>query len=194
VTRRLLFLLVAGFWPIFWLHPVCSGAEDACEEWWSRWVAASQLLNQSMESYRHIKEASLASRIEQELKDPGNAVSVAASVQAALKERSAALEQQGRKCHEKAMSENQAFEQWRRCAGRGDPRRGGLPARSLAAAASERKRLLASLQDLLLDEAYAQYKNYQPPTPPSYSGYDQQPWGVGRNTGYRAYQENGGYR
>ncbi len=51
-------------------------------------------------------------------------------------------------------------------------------ARSLDAAASERKRLLASLQDLLLDEAYVQYRNYQPPTPPSYSGYDQQPWGA----------------
>ncbi len=194
MTRRLWVLLIAVFWPVFLAHPVCSAAEDACETWRVRWVAATQSLTDSMEAYRRTKVGSLASRIQQELNDRKDALSMAASVQAALKERSAVLDQQGRKCREMAMDENRAFEQWRRCTGRDDPRRRGFRTDGLGAAANERKRLLASLQDLLLDEAYAQYRNYHAPTPPSYSGYEQQPWGVGRSTGYRPYQDNRGYR
>jgi hypothetical protein len=196
VIRRRLPILIAGFCLVLWAHPVRSSAEDACEALRERWVAASQRLKESMESYRRVKEASLASRIQQELSDHKNALSVARSVQIALKERSVGLDQQGRTCQEVARGENEAFEQWRRCAARGNPRRGAFAPSGLDAASGERKRLLASLQDLLLDEAYAQYRNYHPPTSPSYSGNDQQQWGAGQNqnTGYRPYQGYGGYR
>jgi hypothetical protein len=194
VTYRLLPILATGLWLVLWAPPVWSVADDGCDAWRTRWINAFQRLRDGMDSAHQLKEGSLASRIQQEMGDRENAVSVARSVQAALKERSDALNRGRDQCRNLAMEEHQAFERWRACAVGGNMRRGAAQASGLDAAAIERKKLLASLQDLLLDEAYVQYKNYQPPTPPAYSEYDQQPWGMGRNAGYNPQPGYGGYR
>ena len=194
MIRRCGTVLIVALLFMLQAFPKCLAADDGCDTWRSRWVAAFERLKQSTDSIRQLKEGSLASRIQQELSTHRNAASLARSVRAVLKERSAALKKERSTCHSLAKEENEAFSQWRRCAVRGNSRRRGFQAHALDAAAVERKRLLGSLQDLLMDEAYVQYKDYRQPTPPEYSGSGQQPWGFGQNLGYRSYPGYGGYR
>jgi hypothetical protein len=194
VTYRLLPIMATGLGLVLWALPVWSVADDGCDAWRTQWINAFQALREGMDSARHLKDGSLASRIQQEMGDQGSGVSVARGVQAVLHERSVALNRGKDQCRNLAMEEHQAFERWRACAVGGNMRRGASQASGLDAAAIERKKLLGFLQDLLLDEAYVQYKNYQPPTPPAYSDYDQQPWGMGRNAGYSPPSAYGRYR
>lgn len=195
MIRRLLPVLGSVLVLTLWVLPVRSFADEGCDAMRTRWMNAFERLKASAASVRQTKEASLASRIQQELSERGNGASVARGVQAVLKERSTALMRERSQCRDLAVQENETFDQWRRCAVGGNPRRGALQASGLDAANAERKKLLSSLQELLLDDAYVQYKNYQAPAPPAYSGYDQQQaWGTGRNPGYGYYQGYGGYR
>jgi hypothetical protein len=177
-----------------WALPPAIHAVDGCDAWRTRWIEAFQRLKESTESIRHTKEEPLASHIQHELSGHQNTASMARSVQSVLKERSTILSSERTRCRNLAAQENQTFEQWRRCAVSGNPRRGGMHSSGIEAASIERKKLLGTLPDLLLDEAYAQYKNYQAPAAATYSGYDQQTWGMSRNSGYGNYQGYGGYR
>lgn len=195
MIRRVLPVLGFVLVLVMWGLSVRSFADEGCDAMRTRWMNAFERLKASAATVRQTKDASLASRIQQELSERGKAASVARSVRAVLKERSAALSRERSQCRDVAVQENEAFDRWRRCAVGGNPRRGALQASGLEAANAERKKLLGSLQDLMMDEAYAQYKSYQAPTPPAYSGYDQQQaWGAGRNQGYGNYQGYGGYR
>jgi hypothetical protein len=154
------------------------GQDATCEEENAKWVAMYTALNEALDSYRVVKEESVAPIIEQKRDEFGKGAALARIVQASLAERSNRLADAEAKCLSLADSERSAFEEWRSCASGGRARRAPSAKGVVATASRDRETLLAKMRDLLLDEAYAQYKNQRDPAPSGYSQYG--PWGPGR--------------
>jgi len=167
--------------------------EASCEAETSAWAQAYEALEQALESYRLLRGESVTPRIESELEKTEPGRSIARNVQEILKERSRLLGEAKTKCLELAQAERSVYDEWRRCAeGAGGRRRHADPL-GPNNVARQHSDILASMQDLLLDEAYVQYKNYRDPSPASYS--DQTPymggqnsWGPRQSTGASPYQ------
>lgn len=190
---RMWILLIGAVGTILWTGPLFSAdGTGACDAQRSRWMETHEFLKETMGACQRIKEAPLGSRIQRELTSR-QADSIAYGVQAVLKERSAALSAAMQRCREAAGMEAHAFEDWRRCARTVRPRKGEPPVASPDSVAGTRKQVLSALQDLLLDEAYVQYKNFRQPEPPAYSLYQQPGWGPGAATG-NSYRGYGNYR
>lgn len=131
--------------------------EGPCETERIQWGDAFDSLRKAMDDYRSIKNESIAPRIG-EVVAKGPKGSMAAAIQAALKNRGDRMAESGRGCQAAVSKERTAYDIWRRCSGAGQQRK-NIPSQSgLGAVSRERDRLLADLQDLLLDEAYVQYK------------------------------------
>jgi hypothetical protein len=165
-----------------WLSVVGSERTEAnCETETTGWTQAYEALEQAMESYRRLKEESITPRIQEELEKTEPGRSIARGVQEVLKARTRLLGDAKTKCLELAQSERSVYDEWRRCAGSGGGRRRNPNPQGPDSVARQRSGLLASLQDLLLDEAYVQYRNYRDPSPASYS-FDQTPYMGGQNS------------
>jgi hypothetical protein len=165
--------------------------EASCEAETSGWTLAYEALEKAMESYRLLKGESVAPRIEAELEKMERRRSIARSVYEVLKERARLLGDAKTKCLELAQSERSVYDEWRRCAGNGGDRRRNPDPHGPNSVARQRSGLLATLQDLLLDEAYVQYKNYRDPSHASYS-FDQTPYMGGQNSS-RTQRQTGPY-
>lgn len=173
-----------------WLSVVAATqAEAGCEAETSGWTQAYEALEQGMESYRRLKAESITPRIEEELEKKEEGRSIARSVQEVLKERTRLLGDAKTKCLELAQSERSVYDEWRRCAGSGGGRRRNPNPQGPDRVARQRSSLLASLQDLLLDEAYLQYKNFRDPSSASYS-FDQSPY-MGGQSSWRPQRQMG---
>jgi hypothetical protein len=145
----------------------------------ARWLNAYESLQTGMENYRQIKYESVGPRIARDMGTQGKGASIARIVQVVLKERGERLSELSQRCLELADLERSSFKEWRRCATLGAQRRDNSSAVAVKSIIPERDRLMAELQDLLLDEAYIQYKNHRAPaapTPPSYEA--NQPTGI----------------
>ncbi len=144
------------------------------------WSNAYQSLQAGMEAYRQIKNESVSPSIAREMGAHERGVSIARIVQVVLKERGKRLAELGRRCLELADAERSSFGEWRRCAIVGAQRRDSSTVAGFKSLSRERDRLMAELQDLLLDEAYVQYKNYRAPAEPASPSYEaNQPWSIG---------------
>jgi len=171
-------------------------AEASCDAEHDDWTRAYEILRQRMDDYRRVKEESITPRIEEEFEKNEQNVSAARIVQEVLNNRARSMEEARTKCMESAERERSAFDEWRRCARVGATRRGNPDPRGPDAMVRQRNELLAYLQDLLSDEAYAQYKNYRDPSPASYTSYGsdqgqypgQEPWRVQQQMGAYPYQ------
>ena len=145
----------------------------------ARWSNAYESLQTGMENYRQIKYESVSSRIARDMGTQGRGASIAMIVQVVLKERGERLAELGQKCLELADLERSSFEELRRCAAMGAQRRDNSSAAVFKSISRERDRLMAELQDLLLDEAYIQYKNHRAPAAPTSPSYEaNQPSGI----------------
>ena len=194
MTRRLRLVVTAVLLLAVASSPLyCQDGTDSCVALQEKWGAAFQTLKERMEELRRFKSAPLKPAIQREQANPGNALSIAGSVRAALKERAALTDAATRQCRDAADRERIAFEELRACLPSGRQRRSNTNASWQNGDLDERKLVLAALQELLLDEAYLQYKNYRAPSPPSYSGYGPQ-WGPGPGSAYDPYRANRGYR
>jgi hypothetical protein len=145
----------------------------------ARWANAYESLQAGMENYRQIKFESVSPRIASDMGTQGKRASISRIVQGVLKERGERLAELGRKCVELADLERSSLEEWRRCAMAGAQRRDNSSAAVFKSISRERDQLMAELQDLLLDEAYVQYKNHRAPAAPTSPSYEaNQPSGV----------------
>ncbi|MGO9116996.1 MAG: hypothetical protein ACLQPD_05230 [Desulfomonilaceae bacterium] len=172
-------ILIALICMISWINVSVLTADASCNVEAAGWTQTYEALARGIESCRYLKQESITARIEQELeKEPRRPM--AQSVQEVLKERSSSLEQAKTMCLELAERERSAYAEWRRCAGAGAGRRGRHDLQGPDGVARQRNELLASLQDVLLDEAYAQYKNYRDPSRGSYTTSDQNPYVSGQ--------------
>lgn len=163
---------------------------EACESQRSAWASSYEKLAQTAELCRNLRESSLQSRLEQLKASGEGGPSIARMVRAALLERQVALNQARRQCREAADRERFAFTDWRSCLSRsrvGGPQAGNA---EIQAAVREREKLLKHVEDVLLDEAYVQYKNYRPPVAAEEEASRQQQ----RDTGYGQYGPTFGYR
>ena len=168
-------ILIAVICTISCVSVSASTADASCNVEAAGWTQAYEALARGIESCRSLKQESITPRIEQELeKEPRRPV--AKSVQEVLKERSRSLEQAKKMCLELAERERSAYSEWRRCAGAGAGRRGRHDLQGPDGVTRQRNELLVLLQDVLLDEAYVQYKNYRDPSRGSQSPSDQNPY------------------
>jgi hypothetical protein len=144
-----------------------------CSKAYSEWQQAFGALAQEMESLSNLKRESLAPTIASELNSRGKASSIAQVVHGVTGRHNRAVAELGEECVRLADSEKIAFEQWRRCRS-SEPR--GRDDHSAAGAMRERSQRLVELQDLLLDDAFLQYRKESPNPPSAYSrGQDSNP-------------------
>lgn len=131
-------------------------AQSLCETEQTRWSDAFASLQKDMNEHRSAKQESITPKI-QELLSGAAKMEMAGAIQFVLKDRKNRLSELEEACRRSAETEKSAYDQWRRCSGSG--KKGGSAASGPGAVAREREKLLAELQELLLDEAYVQYKN-----------------------------------
>lgn len=171
-----------------WATPLLpQGRPSECEAERGQWLNAVALLRTGMEAYRSARDESVGPRIEQDVAAGKGTVPVARTVRAVLQERRRKMAETEDICLRQTERERFAFEQWHRCSARG-ARRGGPAAGELREASADRDRLRKDLSDLLLDEAYAQYKNARPQTESYAESEQQRPMNAGyqsdRGAGY----------
>ncbi len=166
-------VLTALICMIFWIGVSASIADASCDVEAAGWTRAYESLAQGIESCRSLKQESITTRIEQELEKTGPRRSMAQCVREVLKERTRSFGDAKAMCLELAERERSAYAEWRRCAGVGGGRRGRVDPQGPDSVARQRNELLALLQDVLLDEAYVQYKNYRDPSHSSSTPSDQ---------------------
>jgi len=146
----------------------------------AQWSKAYESLQVGMENYHQVKNESVGPRIANEMAAHERRASIARIVQAVLEERGDRLAELGQRCHELADLERSSFDAWRRCASVGFQRRDSASAVTFKSIFRERDRLMAELHDLLLDEAYIQYKNHRAPATPASPSYEaNQPSSIG---------------
>lgn len=149
--------------------PLCADKwEGPCEEEYSKWVGALAELQADMDLLRHAKQESVRSDILDAVSRADRRVSTARIVQSLLDKRHRLVAQEAYKCREIADSERFAFDDLKRCVGTASRRRGNAPP-VLGPLARDRDKVMAELRDLLLDEAYVQYRGERDPLPASAS-------------------------
>jgi len=179
MIRGLVFFLSIGLCLLTGTPLLSDTTSGPCATEHARWSNAYESLQTGMENYRQIKYESVSPRIAEDMGTQGRGASIARIVQVVLKEREERLAELGRRCLELADLERSSFEEWRRCVTVGAQRRDNASAVAFKSIIPERNRLVAELQDLLLDEAYVQYKNYRAPAAPTYPSYEaNQPSGI----------------
>lgn len=145
-------------------------AQTLCETEQTRWADAFASLQRDVNEHRNAKQESITPKIQHLISGTAR-VDMAGAIQYVLKDRKNRLSELEETCRRSAEVEKSAYEQWRRCGGSG--KKGASASSGPGAVAREREKLLAELQELLLDEAYVQYKNDQS-SPSSYSQERQQ--------------------
>lgn len=168
--------------------------EAPCATVQAQWAQTYELLKEAVNALREAESESIEPKINQTLA-AGTHASVAQKIQMVLKDRNKRISEAARKSADVSEQERVAFEQLRRCNSAESVRRSGAQA-NFNTIVRDRNKLLADLQDLLMDEAYVQYKRESPNPPSTYSGYgpDQQSAqyqyrqpGQGRQMGYGPY-------
>lgn len=153
--------------------PLMSDTDSGpCSTERAQWSTAYESLRAGMENYYQAKNESVGPRIAKEMAAHERGASIAGIVQAVLEERGGRLAELGRRCLELADSERSSFDVWHRCATAGVQKRDSAAAITLKNIFRERDRLIAELRDLLLDEAYIQYKNHRAPAAPASPSYE----------------------
>jgi hypothetical protein len=177
-------------------------AGQLCAQEHAQWTDAYGILEKAVNELREAKQESVGPKINRALAEDTRG-SVAQRIQVILKERGRRITEATRKAVDAAGQERSAFEQFRRCGLSDSPRSSGASNAALNEATRERNGILADLQELLLDEAYVQYRRESPVPPSTYSGYgpDRQSaqyqtpqYNFGRRMGYDTYTPGFGYR
>jgi len=183
--------------------PMCAETwEGPCEEEYTHWTRAVANLRESMDVLGKTKQESLRSDILDAVSRADRRVTTARIVQSFLDIRNRALAQQAEKCREVGDRERFAFDDLKRCVHSASRRRSNSSP-ALGALAKDRDKLVAELRNLLLDEAYVQYKGDRDAIPPSaYSDAEprprasyegQSPWNQRPNYGAPNYFAPRGY-
>jgi hypothetical protein len=135
--------------------------QTPCSPEYSQWMAAFQSLRENMDFLRQAKDDSITPKIENQMNSGDRQMTVAEKIQAVLAERTRTIAEFQARSMESLQRENQAFEKFRRC-GPFDTKRSSHSNFEFNELSRERNRLLSGLRDLLLDEAYVQYKKDNP--------------------------------
>lgn len=136
--------------------------ETQCRSSEKNWSEAFTLLKDKTEALRAAKEQDVTRHIEEELSKGERSTSIARIVRSVLERRRKDIAETSLGCRQVSEMERTAFEQWRRCcvgrSGSRGPRGAGRP----EGVRQERNTVLTLLSDLMVDEAFAQYKTSKP--------------------------------
>jgi len=167
--------------------PICASASDeACGVQHERCLNLSTGLKDALDHYRQIKEESVEPEIMESLSGANQSLSMARIVQSALRERNEKLAEAGAKCRELVDNEKFAFDDLRRCLSAPAQKKNNSIFAAVATISRDRERLLKEMRELLLDEAYVQYRGERDSSGTGYSDYrsdqvprtsDQRQWG-----------------
>jgi hypothetical protein len=142
------------------LHSPAS--ENACASAHERWGEAFRVLSGSVQQLKAAKEATLPFDAEKASAQSQEGESIARAVQTAMKERGERVAQAHRQCVDAAEAERSWFDRLRGCSGGRNAGRATPDQVPLQSVTAERSRLYAFLQELLVVEAYEQYKSVKP--------------------------------
>jgi hypothetical protein len=168
-------------------------ADQRCASMLDEWRRAFDAVKECSSAYRQLKDESVSSAIEDRISDKGKR-KVAAVVRDVLQDRKARLETAGKELESRLGQEKDLFTRWRSCIGQG---RKASNARANSPEVREREEYIGQARELLLDEAYVQYKDYRAPGPrysyenPQASGRN--PWGYGQSYGGQSSPSGYGY-
>ncbi|MFH0824525.1 MAG: hypothetical protein V2B18_17360 [Pseudomonadota bacterium] len=151
-----------------------------CPEASSEWDRAYGSLEQAVEELRRAKQRPITEEINRRISEASGKVPIAKLVESVLQERRQGMMNAEDKVRRLMEREKEVFTGWRRCEGPTGPR--ARQSDRIRRAAEARERLTAQLPDLMLDEAFVQYKNYSDPVPSDAQPY-QTSTGYGRNGG-----------
>jgi hypothetical protein len=154
---------------------------SVCASKFSDWMTSYENLKTTIDSLTEVKRNSVEPLIKQALESKKPGITISQVVQYIVSTRNQTLSKMTSQCLRLAEVEKYAFEQLKRCRGaeskKEDP--------SLSNLFRERLSKLSELQELILDEAYVQYRRESPNPPAAYSRYDS-----GRVQNPYAYQNN----
>jgi hypothetical protein len=136
----------------------------------TRWLEAYHRLHDAVEELRKAKKDPVGPKIEERLAKKSPRVSTAVIVRMVLDARKARIAQSREMITKLRGEEQERFKRLRRC---GTIRRRFRALSKTVPELAERKRLKSRLSELLLDEAYVQYKNFRAPS--SSSSYSSRP-------------------
>jgi hypothetical protein len=146
---------------LVWTTPSLSAdVEGPCGTKRADWRQAYELLKAGAEGYRKIKSESITPLIEKEIAEKGTSKSTAAMVRSVLDNRTFRMTESREKLDKLLVEEKRRFDQLRRCVSH-SRRRSRRRSRNDSEERA-RARVVSRLSDLLLDEAYEQYKNDRP--------------------------------
>lgn len=159
---------------LYMASPNAAAAEQPCAVENEKWSNSSNDLRDALDQYRQIKEESLGPEITELLSTRNKSRrSMARAVQSALSSRGDKLAEAGARCRELAYNERFAFDDLKRCVSGPSQRKNNNPVAALATVSRDRERLLKQMQDVMLDEAYVQYRGEREYSGGGYSDYGQ---------------------
>jgi len=153
--------------------PLSKASEEPCSVEHEKWSGSSGELKDALEQLRQIKDESMSPEITESLSKGSKSLSIARIVQSALQRRSERLAEARGRCREFADKEKYAFDNLKRCLSGPSLRRNNAAVAALSSISRDRERLLKQMQDLMLDEAYVQYKGEREYPSGAYSDYSQ---------------------
>jgi hypothetical protein len=159
---------------LLWTTPLLSAEVGGpCGRERADWRQAHQRLKTVVEDYRQIKRGSIAPMIEKEIIEKERSESTAAMVRTVLEDRKLRMAEARKKLDALLVEEKHHFDQLRRCVSRS--RRSSNRVPGSRSDEQARESVMAGLPDLLMDEAYQQYKNERPRSVSRYSYYGSEP-------------------
>lgn len=141
------------------------GQQSACEQPYSDWSKAFEKLLSVMDQLSTVKSESIEHKIRIAL-ESGAKATIAQVIQQVTRERNRAIADLSSQCYELSDRERYAFDQFKKC--RAAETR-NKEDQYMAGLNKNRYQTWTQLQELLLDEAYVQYKKESPNPPSMYS-------------------------
>lgn len=152
------------------LTEAAQAVDRPCASELEQWNEEFLRLKQGIDAYRLSKQEDISSRIEESISRTDRNSSIAETVQEVLRDRAQRIESVYRRCRELGAQEATAFNIYNRCASPGSRKKNSQMNEQAPASVREREILLGDLNQMLLDDAYLQYKKQQPVPRFDYSG------------------------
>jgi len=173
---RFTFVLFLGFTVSLALcigSPISRASEEPCAVEHEKWSGSLGELKDALEQLRQVKDESMGPEITESLSKGSKSLSMARIVQSALQRRSEKLAEARGRCRESADKERYGFDNLKRCLSGPSQRRNNAAVAALSGISRDRERLLKQMQELMLDEAYVQYRGEREYSSGPYSDYSQ---------------------
>jgi hypothetical protein len=175
--------LPAAFLAVLAFSSYCGAtglSTGGCLEASNEWDQVHRSLQQAVEELRRAKQSAITEEINRKINEAAGNTPIAKLVESVLQDRRQGIAAAEDRVRRLVDREKDVFAGWRRCEGPTGAR--ARQSDRIRPAAEARERLAAQLPDLLLDEAFVQYKNYSDPVPSDAQPY-QTSTGYGRNGG-----------